>query len=348
MRLQEIMNTEVVTVGPDETAGVAWSRMQRRGIRHLVVTDGARLLGVLSERDLGGRQGGALRRGRIVRDLMTAQVTSAKPVTTLRQAANLMRGRLIGALPVLEDGRVVGIVTATDVLEELGRGSSRPDVRARRQSMRLPPASARRATAKRAPAAKRGTRAAGRVKRGGNAGPEPGDGGGGSTLPEAVKITGRITPALGRDRVRQPDSSRRAPMPARVARPAKRTAGPTPTALTPANIRSTGSILDAADEDYIRRKLGRKLGKFASVIERASVRVGDVNGPKGGIDKRCLIKVVLSALPSVVVEERHESLQAAVDRALARTERSVRQAVERRREKSLRPRRIAGRAAVSE
>ncbi|BAU48354.1 acetoin dehydrogenase [Sulfurifustis variabilis] len=159
MRLQEIMSTEVITIGPDETASVAWSRMARAGIRHLVVTDGTRLLGVLSERDLGGRQGGAVRKGRTVRDLMSPQVTSARPATTLRQAANLMRGRLIGALPVLEDGRVVGIVTATDVLEELGRGSSRPTVRATRQSIRLPPASARRAAASRARSAKRSPRA---------------------------------------------------------------------------------------------------------------------------------------------------------------------------------------------
>ncbi len=156
MRLQEIMSTRVITIGPDEPASAAWSRMEREGIRHLVVAEGRRPLGVLSERDLGGRKGGAVRRGRTVRDLMTRHVASARPSTTLREAANLMRGRLIGSLPVVEDGRVVGIVTATDVLEELGRGSSRPAVRAKRQSMRLPPAGLRRATARRAAAGKRG------------------------------------------------------------------------------------------------------------------------------------------------------------------------------------------------
>ena len=77
------------------------------------------------------------------------------PRTTLRQAANVMQGRLIGSLPVVEDGKLVGIVTATDVLHELGRGSSRPTIRAKRQNMRLPPASARTArTAKRTSPAK--------------------------------------------------------------------------------------------------------------------------------------------------------------------------------------------------
>lgn len=166
MRLKEIMTTGVLTIGPDEPASDAWARMEVERIRHLVVTERGRLLGILSERDLGGAKGGTLREGRAVRDLMSQRVVSAKPGTTLRQAANLMRGRLIGALPVLEDDRVAGIVTATDVLEELGRGSSRPTVRAARQSMRRPPASTRRAAAQRTSgAAKRGTRGATAGKR---------------------------------------------------------------------------------------------------------------------------------------------------------------------------------------
>ena len=326
MRLREIMTTEVVSIGPDEAANTAWSRMDREGIRHLVVTEGKRLLGVLSERDLGGRHGRAVRRGRAVRDLMTPQVAVASPATTLRQAANLMRGRLIGCLPVVDNGRVVGIATATDVLGELGRGSSRPAVRAKRHAMLLPPASAR--AAKREGARRREPQAAKRARKGGKAPDEPGAHG-------SVAITGRIAPTLGRERVRQPDSRERAPLPARVARAVKRTAGRTMAAETPAYIRSVGSVLDAADKTYLRRKLGRKLGKFASSIERTSVRVEDVNGPRGGVDKRCRIKVVLTGLPSVVVEERHQSLQAALDGALGRAERAVRQTTQRRSMKPL-------------
>lgn len=145
MRLQEIMNSKVVTIGPDETAAKAWTRMQQKRIRHLVVADEARLVGVISERDLGGRSGAGLRKNRSVRDLMTSRVASAVPGTTLRQAANLMRGRLIGSLPVVEGGRVVGIVTATDVLDELGRGSVRPPANTERREMRMPSAGHRQA-----------------------------------------------------------------------------------------------------------------------------------------------------------------------------------------------------------
>lgn len=317
MRLKEIMTTPVVCVDPEDDADTAWSRMTLAGIRHLLVQEGPTLLGVLSERDLGGRKGRALRRGRTVRELMSPKAFSATPHTTLRQAANLMRGRLIGCLPVVEDGRVVGIVTATDVLDELGRGSSRPAAQAKRRAMRLPPSSAREARRKRArrraPRSTKGSRKKGVAP--------------GASRP----IAGRNTPQLGRSRVRQPDSPKRAPFPARIARPDRRWQDRTAPSSTPAYIRAAGVTLDAADKDYIRRKLGRKLGKFAWSIERVSVRVEDVNGPRGGVDKRCRIKVVMPAIPSVVTEERHHSLQASMDRALTKAERAVRQAVQRHR-----------------
>ena len=79
-----------------------------------------------------------------------------------------------------------------------------------------------------------------------------------------------------------------------------------------------------------------KLSKCAPSIERVSVRVGDVNGPRGGVDQVCRINVVLIGLPPVVVEERDASLEAAIDGAITRTERAVRRSVQRRRMKPIR------------
>lgn len=95
-------------------------------------------------------------------------------------------------------------------------------------------------------------------------------------------------------------------------------------------MRTIGVSLDPSDRVYIRRRLGMKLGKFAPSIERVSVRVDDINGPRGGVDKMCRVKVVLSGLPSVVIERQHHATHAAIDDALDATARNVRRALGRR------------------
>jgi acetoin utilization protein AcuB len=56
---------------------------------------------------------------------MTGRVVTVPPTTTVRQAANLMRGRSIGCLVVTDPTRIVGIVTVSDLLELLGQGADR-------------------------------------------------------------------------------------------------------------------------------------------------------------------------------------------------------------------------------
>jgi acetoin utilization protein AcuB len=63
---------------------------------------------------------------------MTSPAITCSPDLTLRQAANLLRGRTMGCLPILEDGKIVGIVTTTDLLEMIGTGIERPVPKARR------------------------------------------------------------------------------------------------------------------------------------------------------------------------------------------------------------------------
>ena len=86
---------------------------------------------------------------------------------------------------------------------------------------------------------------------------------------------------------------------------------------------------------YIGQKLARKLDRFGRSIERVSVRLTDVNGPRGGADQRCCIKVVLIALPSVVIERRHVDVHAAIDTAVHAAAEAVRRIVGRRRMKPL-------------
>lgn len=130
-------------------------------------------------------------------------------------------------------------------------------------------------------------------------------------------------------------AAQRSSLPTTLPRPVKLTRDRTHTVPPPAHIRVNGIEMEQQDRDNIARKLGMKLGKFASSIERITVRLSDANGPKGGRDQICQIKVVLSGLPSIVVEERDSALQNAVDRAVKATALAVRRSVQRRRLKAL-------------
>ena len=57
MRLRDVMSVEVITVGADDPASFARATMRQYRIRHLVVLEGGRLVGIVSERDLGGTRG---------------------------------------------------------------------------------------------------------------------------------------------------------------------------------------------------------------------------------------------------------------------------------------------------
>jgi acetoin utilization protein AcuB len=131
MHVQEVMTEKVRTVPADTPVEQAWSLMKTDGIHHLVVTDGRRIVGVLSDRD-GGRPTGSRREVTTVQELMTKPVITIAPDATIRQAANVMRGRTIGCLPVTRGGRLVGIVTTSDLLEAVGGGVDRPSRQSRR------------------------------------------------------------------------------------------------------------------------------------------------------------------------------------------------------------------------
>jgi acetoin utilization protein AcuB len=120
----DFMQTRVETIGPRESSAIALERMRRSRIRHLVVCDAEAPVGIVSDRDLDGV--GSLRRVEAVEDVMSRPIVSATPEMTVRDAADLLRGRTIGCLPVVDGGRMVGIVTTTDLLELIGSEVERP------------------------------------------------------------------------------------------------------------------------------------------------------------------------------------------------------------------------------
>ena len=121
MRVGDIMKRKVETISAGEPVGAAVERMRQRRIRHLVVMRGKEIAGIVSDRDLASLTPGDAR----VEEVMSAPAVSATSDMTIRKAANLLRGRSIGCLPVMEDGDLVGIVTTTDLLERIGRGAER-------------------------------------------------------------------------------------------------------------------------------------------------------------------------------------------------------------------------------
>ena len=129
MRLKEIMSRSVESVRPGETLERAQARMRLRHLHHLVVLDRGQVVGILTDSALQVRQAEGVAK---VEDAMSRHVVTGTPETTVRQAANLMRGRAEGALPVIAGQRLVGIVTVTDLLEVLGRGVDRPAEKQRR------------------------------------------------------------------------------------------------------------------------------------------------------------------------------------------------------------------------
>lgn len=123
--VQEWMSRRVVAVEPTHTARFALQAMLDHGRRHVLVREGARLVGIVCQRDILGAAGlepyRPLDLGRPVEQIMTrAPLASITPDQALARAAWLMRARDVGVLPVIGPaGQVLGILTSDDVLRAI-------------------------------------------------------------------------------------------------------------------------------------------------------------------------------------------------------------------------------------
>jgi CBS domain-containing protein len=118
MRIQDVMTSDIVSIAPDAALSEAREKLRLSDIHHLVVIDRKRVVGVLSDRDLADRS-----QDLHVADVMTRGVATISPRATLRQAAGKMEGRTIGCLPVMEGSTLAGIVTISDLLRALAKGT---------------------------------------------------------------------------------------------------------------------------------------------------------------------------------------------------------------------------------
>jgi acetoin utilization protein AcuB len=141
-RVRDRMTRPIATIHPEIPVAAAADLMRTRLLRHLPVIDRrGRLVGIVTDRDLRQvvfrpavrdrlRNVGELLRTLTVSDIMTREVTIVKPGARIDEASRLMHKHKFGALPVVERGRVVGIITETDILtvfeERLAATDARP------------------------------------------------------------------------------------------------------------------------------------------------------------------------------------------------------------------------------
>jgi len=95
------------------------------------------------------------------------------------------------------------------------------------------------------------------------------------------------------------------------------------------DIQSRGFSLTDALFGYAQRRLLFALSYCSGHVNRVVIRLSDINGPRGGEDKRCHIQVVLAGIPDVVVEDTEVNLYDAIDRAIDRVRRTVVRKVDR-------------------
>lgn len=125
MLVRDIMSSPVAAIPPETTLADAYRMMREKGIRHLLVFDGERVVGVVTDRDLrlatSALAPSPFPPGSRIESVMIRDPLTADPSDPVEDAARVMRERKIGCLPVVEGERLVGIITGVDLLDALLR-----------------------------------------------------------------------------------------------------------------------------------------------------------------------------------------------------------------------------------
>jgi acetoin utilization protein AcuB len=117
MKIQSLMIKNPITIGPNASVGEAIELMKANSIRHLpVINRGKRLIGFLTLADLKQGLIPSMLGDVSLDDLMIKNPITVSPDNDIEFAAQLIYNHKIGGMPVVKDGKLVGIVTATDML----------------------------------------------------------------------------------------------------------------------------------------------------------------------------------------------------------------------------------------
>jgi CBS domain-containing protein len=121
LRVKDLMNTEVAVIAPDSTMALAATIMADDGFSSLVVVDKNDIMGIITEKDFLEK---IAAKGKAaidikVRDIMSSPVVSVSPEMTVLEAGKIAGEKHVKRLPVVESGKLVGIVTQTDLIRVL-------------------------------------------------------------------------------------------------------------------------------------------------------------------------------------------------------------------------------------
>jgi len=114
-RVGHWMTANPVIAAPSEKLSAVEARMRQGNFRSMPVVEEGKVVGIVTDRDLRTHTG--YQEHTEVKTAMSEPVVTVAPETPVREAARLLRERKIGALPVVEDGRLVGVVSTSDMLD---------------------------------------------------------------------------------------------------------------------------------------------------------------------------------------------------------------------------------------
>ncbi|MEO9365104.1 MULTISPECIES: cyclic nucleotide-binding/CBS domain-containing protein [Candidatus Nitrosocaldus] len=119
--LKDIMIRNVVTISPDKTAQDAARLMAEHGIGSVVVMDSDKVIGIITERDLVRKVCAKdIPSSKVkIQDVMSAPIITAEPDLPIEAAVQRMFNNKIRRLPVVENGKLVGIVTISDIAKHM-------------------------------------------------------------------------------------------------------------------------------------------------------------------------------------------------------------------------------------
>jgi CBS domain-containing protein len=129
MRVSEVMTEATITDSPQDTLVEAARKMWKQQTGSLLVVDeGGEPLGIITERDvLRAVATGVAMHSATVEEVMTKDLTTVAPGTSLREAAKLMADNWIRHLPVVDTGKVVGIISQRDLSGVLAEALNEPE-----------------------------------------------------------------------------------------------------------------------------------------------------------------------------------------------------------------------------